>query len=152
MIFPEYKKLMKQAESFSLDERVKANNELEKFKNEEPRQAWYYNKWLQDEQQGKDTFSTKQTTQKPSGKPVEAVNTARVSNTTKTMQTATKGKDKPKSKPMSYEQFLKEFNALDKSNLFRADGKSPMVRLSEFSREHPDLYAKYRDQMRENDD
>lgn len=147
MIFPEYKKLVKQSESFSLDERVKANNELEKFKSEEPRQAWYYNKWLQDEQQGKDPLTSK-AVQKAQA-PTEAVKPVRVSKPTKT---ATRGKDKPKSRPMSYEMFVREFNALDKSHLFRADGKSPMVRLSEFSREHPDLYAKYRDQMRENDD
>ena len=144
MIFPEYKKLMKQAESFSLDERVKANNELEKFKSEEPRQAWYYNKWLQDEQQGKDPLTGK-AVQKVQ-EPAEAVKPVRVSKPTRK---ATKASGKP---AMSYEQFLKEFNALDKSHLYRADGRSPMVRLSELAREHPETYAAYRDRMREEDD
>lgn len=148
MIFPEYKKLVKQSESFSLDERVKANKKLEKFKNEDPQQAWYYSKWLADEQQGKDPLTSDKAVQ-TAQEPTEAVEPVKVTKTTKT---ATRGKDKPKSEPMTYEQFIKEFNALDKTHLFRADGKSSVVRLSEFSREHPDLYAKYRDRMRENDD
>lgn len=144
MIFPEYKKLMKQAESFSLDERVKANNELEKFKSEDPRQAWYYNKWLQDEQQGKDPLTSK-AVQKVQ-EPVEAVKPTMVTSPAKTVK-------KPVSKPtMSYEKFKRTFEKMcSNARLMNADSKSPMRVLSEFRNANPDLYDQYKQRMAEDE-
>ncbi len=140
MIFPEYKKLVKQSESFSLDERVKANNELEKFKSEEPRQAWYYSKWLQDEQQGKDPMTSKavQTAQEPT----EDVKPTMVTSPAKTVK-------KSVSKPtMSYEKFKKTFNKMcDDTRLMHTTEESPVRVLSRLRNEHPDVYDSYKERM-----
>ena len=144
MIFPEYKKLVKQSESFSLEERVKANSELEKFKSEEPRQAWYYTKWLADEQQGKDPLTSK-AVQKVQ-EPTEAVKPTMVTSPAKTVK-------KPVSKPtMSYEKFKKTFNKMcDDAKLLNVGSKSPIRVLSEFRNKNPKLYDEYKQRMEDDD-
>lgn len=50
---------------------------------------------------------------------------------------------------MTFEQYKDLFNQIgERPSLMRQAQDSPLVRLSKFSRENPNLYAQYRDRMR----
>ena len=141
----DYKRLTEKAESFSLDERVTANNELEKFKSKEPGQAFYYSKWLQEEKAGINPITGKAVNE-PVSKPVEPVKPVKAVNSTKERR-------KPVGRPtMSYEKFKKTFNKMcSDARLLNNDGKNPIRVLSEFRNANPNLYDQYKQRMAEED-
>ena len=49
----------------------------------------------------------------------------------------------------SYDDFVKAFDAIDqRPKLYNAGDESPLVKLSRFSRENPNLYDQFRQRMR----
>ena len=51
------------------------------------------------------------------------------------------------SKPLTYKQFLKKFDELYERESIGNKGKSPLIELSEFSKEYPKVYTSYRNRM-----
>ncbi len=137
----DYKRLAEKAESFSLEERVSANSELDKFKAEKPGQAFYYSKWLEQEKSGINPITGKAVNE-PVSKPVEPSKPTRAVNTTKAEKKPT----------MSYDKFKRTFEKMcSNARLMNADSKNPMRVLSEFRNANPDLYDQYKQRMAEDE-